>query len=67
MAGVPGGVLGGPRTYLDQFRGFKSDRVRTRTRMGITIELRKARKRELAAFDEYRRAVGMLNPMRDKK
>ena len=28
---------------------------------------RKARERELATFDENRRAVGMLNPMRDKK
>ena len=25
-----------------------------------------ARERELATFDENRRAVGMLNPMRDK-
>ena len=32
------------------------------------IDWRKARKRELAAaFDENQRAVGMLNPMRDKK
>ena len=30
------------------------------------IDSRKARKRELATFDESRRAVGMLNPMRDK-
>ena len=27
---------------------------------------RKARERELATFDENRRAVGMLNPTRDK-
>ena len=27
---------------------------------------RKARERESATFDENRRAVGMLNPMRDK-
>ena len=27
---------------------------------------RKAGERELATFDENRRAVGMLNPMRDK-
>ena len=26
-----------------------------------------ARERELATFDDYRRAVGMLNPVRDKK
>ena len=31
------------------------------------IDERKARKSELATFDENRRAVGMLNPMRDKK
>ena len=30
------------------------------------IDSRKARERELAKFDENRRAVGMLNPMRDK-
>ena len=32
----------------------------------IKIDERKARDRELATFDENRRAVGMLNPMRDK-
>ena len=31
------------------------------------IASRKAREREFATFDENRRAVGMLNPMRDKK
>ena len=30
------------------------------------IDLRKAQERELAALDENRRAVGLLNPMRDK-
>ena len=30
------------------------------------IDSRRARERELATFDEPRRAVGMLNPMRDK-
>ena len=30
------------------------------------IDSRKARERELAKFDENRRAVGMLNPLRDK-
>ena len=29
--GVPGGLVGGPRTYKDQFRGFKSHRVHART------------------------------------
>ena len=32
----------------------------------VIIDQRKARERELATFDENRRAVGMLNPMRDK-
>ena len=32
----------------------------------LKIDQRKARERELATFDENRRAVGMLNPMRDK-
>ena len=30
MAGVPGGLVGGPRAYQDQFRGFKSHRVHAR-------------------------------------
>ena len=32
----------------------------------IKIDEQKARERELATFDENRRAVGMLNPMCDK-
>ena len=32
----------------------------------LKIDLRKARERESATFDENRRTVGMLNPMRDK-
>ena len=32
----------------------------------LKIDWRKARKRELAIFDENRRAVGMLNPTRNK-
>ena len=28
--GVPGGLVGGPRAYEDQFRGFKSHRVNAR-------------------------------------
>ena len=44
--------------------------TRTRTH-GILLALkkllwRKAREREVATFDENRRAVGMLNPTRDK-
>ena len=30
IAGVPGGLVGGPRAYQDQFRGFKSHRVHAR-------------------------------------
>ena len=32
----------------------------------IKIDWQKARERELATFDENRRAVGMLNPVRDR-
>ena len=32
----------------------------------MKIDKRKAREREFATFDQNRRAVGMLNPMRDK-
>ena len=28
--GVPGGLVGGPGAYQDQFRGFKSHRVHAR-------------------------------------
>ena len=34
--------------------------------LALKIDYRKVRERELATFDENRRAVGMLNPMRDK-
>ena len=27
ISGVPGGLVGGPRTYQDKLRGFKSHRV----------------------------------------
>ena len=30
MSGVPGGLVGGPRAYQDQLRGFKSHRVHAR-------------------------------------
>ena len=29
-AGVPGGLVGGPRAHQDQLRGFKSHRVHAR-------------------------------------
>ena len=68
-AGVPGGLVGGPRAYQYQFRGFKSHRVHGR---GCVLQTKKcfsrnARELELATLDENRPAVGMLNPVRDKK
>ena len=32
IAGVPGGLVGCPRAYQDQFRGFKSHRVHIHAR-----------------------------------
>ena len=70
--GHPGGVA----AYIlvpaiGQFREFESPRVQYLHKFVGTfscaqIDSRKARKRELATFDESRRAVGMLNPMRYK-
>ena len=58
---------------IGQLREFESPRVHTRIHWCIgtcscaQIDYwRKARERELATFDENRRAVGILNPMRDK-
>ena len=60
------GVSGYPRAwdrsgsrvaYSYAFVGFYS---------GAQIDLRKAREREVATPDENRRAVGLLDPMRDK-
>ena len=49
-AGVPGGFVGGPRAYQDQFRGFKSPRMHARTSRDFLlhkkIDWRKARERE---------------------
>ena len=70
--GRPGGVAGCPRAccyrsiswvrapptaYAYKFVGTVSC---------AQIDSRKTRKREIAFFDESRRAVGMLNPMRDE-
>ena len=70
-AGVPGGLVGYPRAYQNQFlREFNSHRVHIQvlvwTFSCIKNDQRKSREREFATFDENRRAVGMLNPMRDK-
>ena len=66
--GVPGDLVGGPRAYQDQYLGFMSHRVYARDIfLQRKVDKRKARERELATFDENRRAVGMLNPMRYKK
>ena len=57
---------------VSQFREFESPRVHTRINSwGLFLVhkltyLRKPRERELAQLDENRRAVGLLNPMRDK-
>ena len=65
-------VAGFPRApVVGQLREFESPRVHTRYEVVGTffcapIDSRKAQERELATFDENRRAVGMLNPMRDK-
>ena len=69
-SGVPGSLVGGPRAYQDQFRGVKSHRVHARRDFFLhkkRVIWRKARERELATSDDNRRAVGMQNPMRDKK
>ena len=54
----PGGLEGGPRAYHDQFRGFESHRVHTRSKglfSCIKMESRKARERQIATFfDENR-------------
>ena len=65
QAGVSGGLVGYPRACQpNQFREFNSHRVH------ILLEtfscIKKLLERELATFDEDRRAVGMLNSMRDK-
>ena len=66
--GVPGSLVGYPRAYQNQFREFNSHRghILAGTFSCIQSDQREARERELATFDENRRAVGMLNPMRDK-
>ena len=57
---------------IGQFREFEPRRVHTRINsLGLFLVhnltyLRKARERGLATLDEKRRAVGLLNPMRDK-
>ena len=56
---------------IGQFREFDPRRVHARVNsLGLfscaQIDFRKARERELATLDENRRAVGLLNPLRDK-
>ena len=36
-AGAPGGLVASPRAHEDQFRGFKSHRVRTRIMYGLFL------------------------------
>ena len=70
FAGRPSGVSGDPGAWY-KFREFESPRVHTRINSwGLfpcaQIDLRKAREREFAHSMKNRRAVGLLNPMRDK-
>ena len=58
---------------IGQFREFEPPRVHSRIYswgdffLCTQIDLRKSRERELeTTLDENRRAVGLLNPMRDK-
>ena len=68
---VPGGLVGGSRGHQDQLLEFKSHRVHARRCLFLhkktEIPWWKARERELATFDGNSRAMGKLNPMRDKK
>ena len=67
-AGVPGGLVGYPRAYQNQWCGFNSYGVHIL--VGIFLALKKIQAENarsvLATYDENRRAVEMLNPMRDK-
>ena len=65
----PGGIVGGPRAYPNQFLWVEvSPSARSLGHfLGYETDWRKARERELSRFDEDRRPVGMLNPMRDQK
>ena len=60
---VPGGLVGYPRAYENQFREFNSNRVHilveTFSWIKIDTGKRKARERELPTFDKNRRSVGM--------
>ena len=55
---------------IGQFREFETPRVHSNKFVGdfscAQIDFRKAREHELATLDQNRRAVGLLNPMRDK-
>ena len=65
-----GRVVGGPRAYQDQFRGFKSHRVHTRKDFFFAQKTMCGKRESVryeATHDGNRRAVGALNPMRDKE
>ena len=70
----PGGVAGYSRAcyIVGQFREFRVlasaySYKFVGTSSCAQIDSLRARERELATFYESRRAVGMLNPVRDKK
>ena len=46
IAGVPGGLVGGPRAYQDQFRGFKSHGVHARRDFSLLKQIDYSGKRE---------------------
>ena len=56
----------GQRASQAQFRGFESHRVHARRDFLLNKKIISG-KRELGIVDENRRALGMPNPMRDKK
>ena len=70
-AGHPGGVAGYCRACYRSISWVRVPPSAYSYKLSGTfscaqIDSRKARERELARFDESRRAVGMLDPMRDK-
>ena len=62
-------LVGGPRVYQDQFRGFKSHRVHARRDFFLhkKNDWRKARERDLATFDEKSTSSGNSEPYARQK
>ena len=71
LVGRLGGISGNPRAWYKSVREFEPHRVHTRINsLGLfVVDKLTCGKRELAirrTLDENRRAVGLLNPTRDK-